>query len=283
MELISQKLGGKVLYKRDLTVFDASNTEVRLTLWGDRGKTVTMHFFFFKTLEQCGDILFSPHQNFLHHLIGPSFSFLFILAQESPPGTGSVIVVKNCKVGEYLGGKSLGTSLGEWNTKYDESTAAFYLSLPPSLYISPSFHFFSIVSPHCSLHLCLHSFFLQSSSFLLIRHSHIPSPSLFSCSTPSSSPSHSLSLPHTLPIILPLAHSFSLSHPLSLSHSHPLSVLHSLSSPLLSSFSLSSSHLPSPLVSFPLVSSLLFSSRLLSSPLLIFPLLLFLSCCQDPP
>ena len=46
VELISQKLGGKVLYKRDLTVFDASNTEVRLTLWGDRGKTVTMHPFF---------------------------------------------------------------------------------------------------------------------------------------------------------------------------------------------------------------------------------------------
>jgi Replication protein A OB domain len=39
-EVISAKLGGKVLFKRDLTVFDGSNTEVRLTLWGDRGKCV---------------------------------------------------------------------------------------------------------------------------------------------------------------------------------------------------------------------------------------------------
>ena len=37
VELVSQKLGGKVLFKRELTVYDQSNTEVRLTLWGDKG------------------------------------------------------------------------------------------------------------------------------------------------------------------------------------------------------------------------------------------------------
>jgi Replication protein A OB domain len=39
VELVSQKLGGKVLFKRELTVYDQSNTEVRLTLWGDKGNS----------------------------------------------------------------------------------------------------------------------------------------------------------------------------------------------------------------------------------------------------
>jgi ssDNA-binding replication factor A large subunit len=37
-ELVSQKMGGKVLYKRDLVLFDESGFEVRLTLWGDRAQ-----------------------------------------------------------------------------------------------------------------------------------------------------------------------------------------------------------------------------------------------------
>lgn len=37
-ELISQKMGGKVLYKRDLVLYDESGFEVRLTLWGDRAQ-----------------------------------------------------------------------------------------------------------------------------------------------------------------------------------------------------------------------------------------------------
>ena len=40
-ELISQKLGGKVLYKRDLTVYDSSGSECRLTLWGEKAQADT--------------------------------------------------------------------------------------------------------------------------------------------------------------------------------------------------------------------------------------------------
>lgn len=35
-EIISQKMGGKVLQKRDLTLVDDSGAEIRLTLWGDK-------------------------------------------------------------------------------------------------------------------------------------------------------------------------------------------------------------------------------------------------------
>ena len=45
VELVSQKMGGKVLQKRDLVVFDDSNTEVRLTLWGEKGDN-TAHFIY---------------------------------------------------------------------------------------------------------------------------------------------------------------------------------------------------------------------------------------------
>jgi hypothetical protein len=44
VELVSQKLGGKVLFKRELTVYDQSNTEVRLTLWGDKGNSSSPPF-----------------------------------------------------------------------------------------------------------------------------------------------------------------------------------------------------------------------------------------------
>jgi replication factor A1 len=37
-EINSQKQGGKILHKRDLTVFDDSGCECRLTLWGDRAR-----------------------------------------------------------------------------------------------------------------------------------------------------------------------------------------------------------------------------------------------------
>ncbi len=37
-ELVSQKQGGKVLYKRDLIVYDDSGCECRLTLWGDKAQ-----------------------------------------------------------------------------------------------------------------------------------------------------------------------------------------------------------------------------------------------------
>lgn len=35
-EVVSQKMGGKVLHKRDLTLYDDSGYDVRLTLWGDK-------------------------------------------------------------------------------------------------------------------------------------------------------------------------------------------------------------------------------------------------------
>lgn len=35
-EIVSQKLGGKVLSKRELTIMDDSGAEIRLTLWGDK-------------------------------------------------------------------------------------------------------------------------------------------------------------------------------------------------------------------------------------------------------
>lgn len=38
-EVISQKLGGKALTKRDVTLVDESGVDVRLTLWGDRAKS----------------------------------------------------------------------------------------------------------------------------------------------------------------------------------------------------------------------------------------------------
>lgn len=40
-EIVSQKLGGKVLYKRDLTVYDDSGCECRLTLWGEKAQAET--------------------------------------------------------------------------------------------------------------------------------------------------------------------------------------------------------------------------------------------------
>lgn len=36
--IISQKMGGKELFKRDLVLYDDSNTEVRFTLWGDKAQ-----------------------------------------------------------------------------------------------------------------------------------------------------------------------------------------------------------------------------------------------------
>ena len=37
-EIISQKMGGKKLLKRDLTLVDDSLSEIRLTLWGDKAE-----------------------------------------------------------------------------------------------------------------------------------------------------------------------------------------------------------------------------------------------------
>ena len=34
----AQKQGGRVMHKRDMTLIDDSNTEVRLTLWGDQAR-----------------------------------------------------------------------------------------------------------------------------------------------------------------------------------------------------------------------------------------------------
>ena len=53
-EIVSQKLGGKVLYKRDLTVYDASGCECRLTLWGDKAQADTdlvNHILAFKSVR----------------------------------------------------------------------------------------------------------------------------------------------------------------------------------------------------------------------------------------
>lgn len=50
VELVSQKLGGKVLFKRELTVYDQSNTEVRLTLWGDKGNSSSSSFLSLRPL-----------------------------------------------------------------------------------------------------------------------------------------------------------------------------------------------------------------------------------------
>ena len=36
--IISQKMGGKELFKRELVLYDDSNTEVRLTLWGEKAQ-----------------------------------------------------------------------------------------------------------------------------------------------------------------------------------------------------------------------------------------------------
>lgn len=36
--IISQKMGGKELFKRDLVLYDDSNTEVRFTLWGEKAQ-----------------------------------------------------------------------------------------------------------------------------------------------------------------------------------------------------------------------------------------------------
>lgn len=38
-EIISQKQGGKVLKKRDLTIMDQSGAEIKLTLWGDKAES----------------------------------------------------------------------------------------------------------------------------------------------------------------------------------------------------------------------------------------------------
>jgi replication factor A1 len=37
-EIVSAKQGGKILFKRDLTVYDASGCECRLTMWGDKAQ-----------------------------------------------------------------------------------------------------------------------------------------------------------------------------------------------------------------------------------------------------
>ena len=50
VELVSQKMGGKVLQKRDLVVFDDSNTEVRLTLWGEKGDNPIQFIYFVLTV-----------------------------------------------------------------------------------------------------------------------------------------------------------------------------------------------------------------------------------------
>lgn len=53
-ELVSQKLGGKVLYKRDLTVYDISGCECRLTLWGEKAQAETdlvNHILAFKAVR----------------------------------------------------------------------------------------------------------------------------------------------------------------------------------------------------------------------------------------
>ena len=39
-EIVSQKLGGKVLRKRDLTIYDDSNSEISLTLWNEKAECV---------------------------------------------------------------------------------------------------------------------------------------------------------------------------------------------------------------------------------------------------
>jgi len=38
-EIISQKQGGKVLKKRDLTIMDQSGAEIKLTLWGEKAES----------------------------------------------------------------------------------------------------------------------------------------------------------------------------------------------------------------------------------------------------
>lgn len=53
-ELVSQKLGGKVLFKRDLTVYDSSSCECRLTLWGEKAQANTdlvNHILAFKSVR----------------------------------------------------------------------------------------------------------------------------------------------------------------------------------------------------------------------------------------
>ena len=39
-EVVSTKLGGKVLYKRDLVIYDDSGFDIRLTLWGDKAQVI---------------------------------------------------------------------------------------------------------------------------------------------------------------------------------------------------------------------------------------------------
>ena len=39
-EVVSTKLGGKVLYKRDLVIYDDSGFDIRLTLWGDKEQVI---------------------------------------------------------------------------------------------------------------------------------------------------------------------------------------------------------------------------------------------------
>lgn len=53
-EIVSQKMGGKVMKKRELTVFDDSGCECRLTLWGDMATKETNwldHLYAFKSLR----------------------------------------------------------------------------------------------------------------------------------------------------------------------------------------------------------------------------------------
>ena len=43
-QVISSKLGGKTLSKRDLIIFDDSDSDIRLTLWGDKTSHSNVNF-----------------------------------------------------------------------------------------------------------------------------------------------------------------------------------------------------------------------------------------------
>jgi len=43
-QVTSPKLGGKTLSKRDLIIFDDSDSDIRLTLWGDKNSHSNVNF-----------------------------------------------------------------------------------------------------------------------------------------------------------------------------------------------------------------------------------------------
>lgn len=43
-EVVSTKLGGKVLHKRDLVIYDDSGYDIRLTLWGEKAQVSRIYF-----------------------------------------------------------------------------------------------------------------------------------------------------------------------------------------------------------------------------------------------